>query len=373
MTYIRLTILVCLGLCLQTHPVWACRYNVRETGFADLGTGSYFFYGYVNEAISAGIVSAFADITRAGFLDSNVATEIINIDRQKDHPALEYLELWGIQSYPSAVLVSPDGQSLAVPLEDNSRSFAHKLSSVVGDIVSSPARDKILKHVIESYGVVLLIEGTDVMENKRAQEIAARAIEKTKRQMKFLPKKIFSPPSLMVMDRETLSRERILAWSLGLDEDKAQSCRVAVLYGRARWIGPLFEGQTLSETALTQVLAIIGEDCECGLDWRVLQGTMMPARWDEKTQSLAAAALGFDPENPMIKLEISQILSKGASLYPGVPVGSRRERDRSQIDFDLSVGGESLLKKQLYLMAGLAAFIIFGGLLIAVRASKRNP
>jgi hypothetical protein len=373
MKYIRLAVLLFLGLCMQVPPVWGCRYNVRETGFADLGTGSYRFYGYVNETIPAEIVSAFSEISHAAFRDSNIEFEIINMDRQKDHPALKYVDLWRIRSFPAAVLVSPDGQSLAVSLDDNSSSFRQKFSSAVSDIVSSPTRDKILRQVIESYGVVLLVEGPDAEENRSAREIAERAIENTKRQMRFMPKTILQPPSLMVLEREVFSRDEILAWSLGLDAEKVHACRVAVLYGRARWIGPLFGGRELSERALTQVLSIIGEDCECGLDWKVLQGTMLPTRWDEKIQSLAAAVLGFNPENPMIKLEMSQILRKGTSLYPGVPVGSRRTRDRSRIDYDLFVEGESPLKKQLYLMAALAALIIFGGLLIAMRAAKRNP
>ncbi len=372
MKYLRLTALICLGLSLQAQPVWACRFNVRETGFADLGIDPYHFYGYVNEATPETIVSAFKETANAAFLESNITVEIINIDRQKYHPALEYLELWRISSCPSAVLVSPDGQSLVVPVENNSRSFKEKLSSVVGDIVASPMRDKVIREVIESYGVVLLMEGADAEENRRARAIAERAIEKTKRQMKFMPKTIFQPPRLLVLDRESLLREKILAWSLGLDLDEAQNPHVAVLYGRARWISPLFKGRELSETALTQVLLIIGEDCECGLDWRVLQGTMLPTKWDEPKQSLAAVTLGFDPENPLIKLEMSQILRKGTSLYPGVPVGSQRKRDRSQFDASQFSGGESPLKRQLYFMAGLALFIIFGGLLIAVKATRRN-
>ncbi len=359
--YIRVTALICLLVCMQTHPVWACRYNVRETGFAYLGINPYRFYGYVRETTPEDIVSVFREISYASLLDSNIQVDIINIDQQKDHPALKYLDLWRIQSYPSAVLVSPDGQSLVVPLETSNVSFKQNLKSAVNDIVFSPARDKILKQVIETYGVVLLIEGTDAEENRRALEIANKAIEKTRQQMRFMPKTISQPPSLIVVDRESLFQEKILLWSLDLDLDKTDTPHVAVLYGRVRWIGPLFEGREMSEAALTQVLYIIGEDCECGLDWRVLQGTMLPGRWDEKTQALTAAALGFDPENPMIKLEMSQILRRGTSLYPGVPGGSQRNRDQSQMD-----------SYPWYFMAGLAVLIIIGGMFIALRTARKN-
>jgi hypothetical protein len=37
---------------------------------------------------------------------------------------------------------------------------------------------------------------------------------------------------------------------------------------------------------------------------------MIPSKWEDSTQSLAAKTLGFDPESPAIKMEMSQILSK---------------------------------------------------------------
>jgi hypothetical protein len=88
---------------------------------------------------------------------------------------------------------------------------------------------------------------------------------------------------------------------------------------------------------------------------------MLPGRWDEKTQTLTAAALGFDPENPMIKLEMSQILRRGTSLYPGVPGGSQRNRDQSKMG-----------SYPWYFMAGLAVFIIIGGMFIALRTARKN-
>lgn len=363
MKYIRVTVLICLWACLQTQPLWACRYNVRETGFTDLGINPYRLYGYVRGTTPEDAVYAFKETLSASLRDSNIVFDIINIDQQKDHPALKYLDLWQLQSYPSAVLVSPDGQSLAVPFE----------KSAVNDIVFSSARDKILKQVVETYGVVLLIEGTDIEENRRTFGIAEKAIKKIKQKMRFMPKTIFRPPSLIVLDQESLSREKILLWSLGLDKDKTDTPHIAVLYGRMRWIGPLFEGPEINEAVLTQVLYIIGEDCECGLDWKVLQGTMLPSRWDEKTQALTTEALGFDPENPMIKLEMSQILRKGTSSYPGIPVGAQSKRDQSQKNSNRFGVGESFLKKQLRFVVGLAALIIIGGLFVALRTARKNP
>ena len=95
----------------------------------------------------------------------------------------------------------------------------------------------------------------------------------------------------------------------------------AVFYGRGRWIGPLFKADMLNPDHLTELLFVIGADCECGLDHRWLQGTMLPARWDEGLQQKVVESLGFDPESPMVKMEMVSIIRRGMGGfdYPGVP------------------------------------------------------
>ena len=83
----------------------------------------------------------------------------------------------------------------------------------------------------------------------------------------------------------------------------------------------MFEGEAVTEENLTAILAVIGDDCECGLDQRWLQGTMLPAKWDASAQELIAKDLGYDPESPMVKMEIASIVRRGYSYYPSVPFG----------------------------------------------------
>jgi hypothetical protein len=136
-----------------------------------------------------------------------------------------------------------------------------------------------------------------------------------------MPKPIAHPPVLVEVDSESLSREKVLLWSLGLEPNDIDQPHAAVLYGRGRWIGPMFVGEQITEDNLAAVLFVIGADCECGFDHRWLQGTMLPAQWDEKLQAQAVESLGFDPENPMIKAEISWIVRRGYPVYPSVPLG----------------------------------------------------
>ena len=397
-TILRLLVFACLLGCLQSEPVTACRYNVREVGFVDLRIEQYYLFGYISDETSADVVSKFKQVTDAGLENSNIEFEIINTDQQKDHPAMKLLDLQQAKSLPAAVLISPDGQSYPVSISEGDRSFEETLRSAIEDILSSPKREEILKQVIETYGVVLLIEGADDQENKKAKEAASGAIELISSQMEMMPKPIANPPVLMVMDQKSLSDEEILLWSLGLDGEEIREPHAVVLYGRARWIGQLFKGEEIDESYLGNVLLVIGDDCECGLDHRWLQGTMLPARWTDKMQAKVAENLGFDPENPMIKMEMSMIIRRGSYSYPGVPLGYREimiepnsameEEQNSPNEIEDVVipktnpvepntesyplaEGNSPFRNTIFVLGGLCVLILVSGIVILVRAKRR--
>ncbi|MBW8042483.1 MAG: hypothetical protein FVQ85_21155 [Planctomycetes bacterium] len=408
---LRLAALVCMLVCLHTHLTFACRYNVRETGFVDLQIEPYYLFGYIGDETGADIVSGFEQAIDVSLENSNIEFEIINTDKQKDHPAMKYLDLKQVKSLPSMVLVSPDGQLYPVSIAERDRPIEEAVRSAVEEILSSPKREEILRQVIKYYGAVLLIEGTDAQENKRAREAATGAIELVSSQMEMMPKPIAHPPVLIVMDRKSLSDEEILLWSLGLDGGKLSEPHAAVLYGRSRWMGPLFKGEEINENNLASVLFVIGDDCECGLDYRWLQGTMLPARWTNKMQAQVAENLGFDPENPMIKMEMSSIIRRGSYSYPGVPLGyqelvvesdsaleaeqnSPNEVERAlQTRKNVFVGSEDIsmpksnpvkptsepyslgeanssLSNIIFLLVGLCVLVLTSGIVILVRAKK---
>jgi hypothetical protein len=205
--------------------------------------------------------------------------------------------------------------------------------------LDSPIRQQILDKCADTYGAVLLIEGPDSQRNQAAREAASAAVSQIGAQLDSLPKPIGKPPALVVVDPKSLAREQVLLWALKLKaEDVNQPC-AAVFYGRGRWIGPVFQGETFSVNNLTQLLSVIGADCECSLDHRWLQGTMLPARWDAALQQKVVQSTGLDPENPMTKMEMISIVRRGmgGAEYPGVPfdyreiqVGGDVEEDRGQ-------------------------------------------
>jgi len=301
----------CLWSAIHIQQAYPCQYNVREVGFADLDREQYNLFGYIDNETSAEIISTFSTLALDQLKNSNIVFELINIKDQKEHPAIHYLDSLKINSFPSAILVSPDGQSMDLPLKNTDIGFGPSLRSVLNALLFSPKRDEILQKTIKHYAVVLLIEGKDKKENSRAHEAANSAIERLSKKMDMMPKPIDHPPVLMVIKRASFAREKILLWSLGLDIDKVDTPYAAIIYGRARWMGPLFKNEEITKNNLSDILFVVGADCECGIDKNWILGTMLPIRWNKKWQDRLVKNLGFDPENPLIKMEINRIMRTG--------------------------------------------------------------
>jgi hypothetical protein len=67
----------------------------------------------------------------------------------------------------------------------------------------------------------------------------------------------------------------------------------------------------LSQSSVSAILNTIGLNCECGLDRKWMQGVMVPLKWDRDRKQAIVKQLGFNPESPEIRIEMSQILAKG--------------------------------------------------------------
>jgi len=317
-TKVLITLIILIYLLPDISP--ACQYNVRETGFADFGVKQYHFYGYVNSETPADIVLNFEQACSSVFKNCNIVPEMINVDTQQEHSALPYISQYNIHSFPSAVLVSPNSQVFVIPFPISRQLSGNAIKSILEKIVNSPLRNTIIDQVIKTYGVVLVIEGAANSENERVRESVKQAIRNIQAQMKFMPKSIEHAPELIELKQEAFKKEELLLWSLGLDNQKIHDPYAAIIYGKARWIGPLLKGEEINKKNLTNILNIIGLDCECGLDMSIMQGTRLPLKWDEKTQTRLVKHLGFDPENPLIKLEMNRILRKGLASSPGSPL-----------------------------------------------------
>lgn len=304
-----------LGSVWLPTPTLACRYNVRDVGFVDLGTEPYELYCFVREATPSENVAWLRELPAIRLRDAPVQVELVDADHQLEHPALKHRPPL-MSADPSAVLVSPDGQVLPFSLTQPARPFRDTLSEVLDTIADSPARTALGKAAAEAFGVVLLVESNDSDKNTRARQAIADAIADLTGQMKGMPKAIAKPPVLQVLARSAFEQEKVLLWSLGLGTSETGGPHAAVIYGRSRWIGPLMKDEEITSRNLTRILSFIGADCECGLDIAWTLGTRLPVRWDEGLQTQLVKSLGFDPENPLVKLEVGRIVARGGAARP---------------------------------------------------------
>ena len=387
-----------LWICLQPVPTLACRYNVRDVGFVDLGVEPYTLFCYVRDATPAELASQFTETARPALRDCNIETQVVNLDRQQSHPARQHLAQPWPGSFPAAVLVSPDGQALPVATSRAGEPFQRTLPAALNEIVSSPTRDAILRMVSQTFGAVLLIESANAAENSRARQTILTTLERFRAQMTSLPKVIAQPPAMIVIETAALAREKVLLWALGLGPTSPGEPRAAVIYGQARWIGPLMKGGEITERNLTGILSLIGADCECDLDIAWTQGTRLPVRWTEALRARTAKDLGFDPENPMVKVEVSRILGRSglagraalsnpesaqaagaASRARSMPAPGATHKVapaspvRGQAAAAGGLAGDApVLRRSVLVIAGLAMVIGVLGALIILRAARRR-
>ncbi|MFM8421715.1 MAG: hypothetical protein ACKOEQ_16510 [Verrucomicrobiota bacterium] len=280
-------------------PTWAaagvllaCRYTVRDTGFVDLGSPSYRLAWSVPKDSPESFQQAVKAAASALLAESNV-----RLEAAEARPG----------EASSARLIDPEGRELALgrwePGMDPFR--------LVEAVVTSRMREQVLAECLRGYAVAFLVEGTDAAENARVAEAARSALARVAALQPGMPKPVEKPATLVVVPSSGVEAEKVLVWGLGLEPVATREPRLALMYGRGRRLGTPLEGPLITATTLRERLVLVGQDCECDLDREWLRGPLVPARWDAALQQAALAALGFDPENPMIRAEVSRIVERG--------------------------------------------------------------
>ena len=295
----------------QQFEAFGCRFNVRDVGFVDLGSEPYRLYLFVGDEMPTAERESLQSIAVATYYDTNVKAEVLTLGQVRQTEAKVYLPSGFTGETPTAVLVSPDQQStLPVPLAKAGKPIMQTAWDGLESVIDSPRRNAVLESVFSNYGVVLIVEGDDAEMNERVRSMANEVVLEIAGKMGDLEKEIQKPPVVEVILAKDVSSEQAFLWSLGIQE-VLESPQVAILYGRGRMIGPVLRDQRLDRVGLSAVLNTIGLNCECGLDRKWMQGPMVPLKWDRDRKQRMARELGFNPESPEIRIEISQILSKG--------------------------------------------------------------
>ena len=301
-----------LGL-LVAQVAMACRYTVREIGFVNLD-------GRPWTLVQVG--TGFDSPLTVDPIETNLQQLVVDPARDPNHPAV--LTTGGT---PGFVLLGPNGRTL--DLDTTDPSTASQLA------VDSPIRSRIADGALDTFAYVLVIPGSDDAENARARSAAESAQNQLNALAPHLPRPVSNPLSVITLAREDLQRERVLLWSLGLDD--SDQATLAVVYGRGRRAGPPIRG-SFEDTELATQLALVGESCECETDRAWLKEPIAPLRWAGRNAGRAADVLGFDPASPMVQAEVTRILARGefGTGAPREQGDGRRPKDLAEVVFGYS-------------------------------------
>ena len=124
----------------------ACRFTVREIGFADFGVDNYTLYFFKDAQSTDAHAESFAKIAYAAFLDANVAAKVVDV-AQKNHAALQFYSEVNA-SEQQVALVSSRGDVMRLTIDRSSDNFLEEIWSLLEDVLSSPTREKILADIV---------------------------------------------------------------------------------------------------------------------------------------------------------------------------------------------------------------------------------
>ncbi len=292
------------------YSAHACKYSVRDVAFVDLTQESYAFLTLSSSSDLEELKARIQPVATAVFLDSNIRTGWLSSEDAGSHP--------GFQSFQSSSSISGaflyrDGLEplKLMGTEEINEADTNRMWSRMERAIQSPIRQKAVEYLLSAYAVVLVVEGRDAKENERVRRAAQSAADALAKMIPDMPKPVDVPPQVVVVPHEKIEQEQAMLWSLKMKHQQPEMPQAAVLIGRGRRLGPTLQSDEITASKLQQILAVAGQDCECDLDRSWMQGPMVPVRWGPERQQTAYNNLGFDPDNPLVKAEISRILARG--------------------------------------------------------------
>lgn len=301
---------------LASASVWACPYSIRDSAFVGADHSPAYRVSFLindrtpdKERITEWVASG-AD---AWLADTNIRADVLNIDRQDTQAIRESLgsAFPTEDKLPAMVLVGPDHDALL--LSQSSGKFTlDTVMDTLASVVESPARQEIHQHVITSWCVALLIEGTDAARNEVARKAIEAAGEKITGTTTELGKVVTHGPQVVTISASD-PQERILLWSLGLHSPASgpDAPRVAMVLGRAELRGPVLEGDEITEKKLFETFEMLGRSCSCTTSPTWLTGPAVPMQWDQADKNAIQDELGFDPNDPQAIDSIKGVFAGG--------------------------------------------------------------
>jgi len=166
-----------IGLGSFQFAALGCPYSIREAGFIVRDPIPYKLTVFVKDdtAATEQLAQWLESAADQYLSNSNVAAEVVNLDQEPDHAARRYLEALALKSFPVAVLISPRDKALCLRDLSLSAVSAKAVEDVLRGAVVSLQREQLVARIITDWCVVIVVEGTDAVENQRVAQAAIAA------------------------------------------------------------------------------------------------------------------------------------------------------------------------------------------------------
>ena len=345
-------VLAALLSMLHCATALACRYTVRDIGFAEI-RGPEFSLVWLETASDdpssdAGTDGAEDETDR---VLREIRRELAGSNISLTRMAATAIEPWmGVsKAQPNSLwLMDRRGRAVElIPAVEQLPAVGQVVQWLNDHLITRSLR-ALSDRSVQSFAQLLIIEGDDLSENELAHRTVDQALAAIRRIEPALPRPIAFPIQKTVISIEQRQREPVLCWALGWPDPRTldpavadlagavvasgETVRlgtlVAVVYGRNRLAGSIMTGESLELREVLAQLALVGESCECETDRAWLEEPALPFRWDSVMRRRAAEWLGFDPDSPLVRAEMLRIVSQGRnSTRDPSPAARRREPD----------------------------------------------
>ena len=200
--------LLVLAILFNIIQVEACRYTIREIGFSALNKVTYILYRVDS------YTATFPKQLAAGFKSSNIKTHAINASIEKDNQVIAFAKSQN-KGFPVYVLVDINKRMLAL-------SAAEYKNKIVSGVLASPIQQQLQEKLPINYATVLLIEGREAESNHLARQHILKTCKHIENIMPNMPKQVDLGPDMTVIEQSNFEDEKVLLWSLGVDEVRNQ-------------------------------------------------------------------------------------------------------------------------------------------------------
>ena len=310
----RIVFLLFSGFCAAGPVALACPYSLRDSAFIGGQTAARYRLLFLvrggGERRTA--MDDWVRLAVATWLENtNVEARVLDPDDPGSHDDLEALPPGArLADRPVAWLISPDREIPALRLDFSSAGQEKpqqaqsldrdSIMKLVARVIDSPAREKIRKHIVDSWCVALVVEGDDPGETARARQTAEEAARRIVGKETEMEKIVTRGPRVLTI---SAPKEKVLTWSLGLERRERrpignESPRVIVLVGRGETRGPLLEGAEITSARIYEIFEMLGRSCTCTTSPVWLTGRRIPIEWGPEMEEAVKVELGFDPEDP---------------------------------------------------------------------------